>query len=116
MNIQTLNIYGGNNQFGEHSKQTISTVNQDKHRMEELLNEIKIYQKELSQAQIDQIMELFQKSQNEQTEILVAELLNLKEKPVEFGEKLEAWLSNAANAATVLSFIQPLWEIIKGCV
>ncbi len=63
---------------------------------------------------MEQIIALIQKSQKEQTGILVAELLNQKEnkQPDQFLEKLKSYLGNAANAATVASFILELSNLM----
>ena len=109
MNIEHLTINGGNVVVGEHSKQVISVAD-----YEELLKKIQLYQKKLSEDQMEQIIALIQKSQKEQTGILVAELLNQKEnkKPDQFLEKLKSYLGNAANAATVASFILELSKLM----
>ena len=109
MNIEHLTINGGNVVVGEHSKQVISVAD-----YEELLKKIQAYQKKLSEDQMEQIIALIQKSQKEQTGILVAELLNQKEnrKPDQFLEKLKSYLGNAANAATVASFILELSNLM----
>ena len=109
MNIENLTINGGNVVVGEHSKQVISVAD-----YEELLKKIQLYQKKLSEDQMEQIIALIQKSQKEQTGILVAELLNQKEnrQPDQFLEKLKSYLGNAANAATVASFILELSKLM----
>ena len=109
MNIENLTINGGNVVVGEHSKQVNSVTD-----YEELLKKIQSYQKKLSEDQMEQIIALIQKSQKEQTGILVAELLNQKEhkKPDQFLEKLKSYLGNAANAATVASFILELSNLM----
>ena len=109
MNIEHLTINGGNVVVGEHSKQVNSVTD-----YEELLKKIQAYQKKLSEDQMEQIIALIQKSQKEQTGILVAELLNQKEnkKPDQFLEKLKSYLGNAANAATVASFILELSKLM----
>ena len=109
MNIENLTINGGNVVVGEHSKQVNSVTD-----YEELLKKIQSYQKKLSEDQMEQIIALIQKSQKEQTGILVAELLNQKEnnKPDQFLEKLKSYLGNAANAATVASFILELSKLM----
>ena len=109
MNIENLTINGGNVVVGEHSKQVNSVTD-----YEELLKKIQSYQKKLSEDQMEQIIALIQKSQKEQTGILVAELLNQKEnkQPDQFLEKLKSYLGNAANAATVASFILELSKLM----
>ena len=109
MNIESLTINGGNVVVGEHSKQVISVAD-----YQELLKKIQSYQKKLSEDQMEQIITLIQKSQKEQTGILVAELLNQKEnkKPDQFLEKLKSYLGNAANAATVASFMLELSKLM----
>ena len=109
MNIEHLTINGGNVVVGEHSKQVNSVTD-----YEELLKKIQSYQKKLSEDQMEQIIALIQKSQKEQTGILVAELLNQKEnkQPDQFLEKLKSYLGNAANAATVASFILELSKLM----
>ena len=109
MNIENLTINGGNVVVGEHSKQVNSVTD-----YEELLKKIQSYQKKLSEDQMEQIIALIQKSQKEQTGILIAELLNQKEnkKPDQFLEKLKSYLGNAANAATVASFILELSKLM----
>ena len=109
MNIENLTINGGNVVVGEHSKQVNSVTD-----YEELLKKIQLYQKKLSEDQMEQIIALIQKSQKEQTGILVAELLNQKEnkQPDQFLEKLKSYLGNAANAATVASFILELSKLM----
>ena len=109
MNIEHLTINGGNVVVGEHSKQVNSVAD-----YEELLKKIQSYQKKLSEDQMEQIIALIQKSQKEQTGILVAELLNQKEnrQPDQFLEKLKSYLGNAANAATVASFILELSNLM----
>ena len=109
MNIENLTINGGNVVVGEHSKQVNSVTD-----YEELLKKIQSYQKKLSEDQMEQIIALIQKSQKEQTGILVAELLNQKEnkQPDQFLEKLKSYLGNAANAATVASFILELSNLM----
>ena len=109
MNIENLTINGGNVVVGEHSKQVNSVTD-----YEELLKKIQLYQKKLSEDQMEQIIALIQKSQKEQTGILVAELLNQKEnkQPDQFLEKLKSYLGNAANAATVASFILELSNLM----
>ena len=109
MNIEHLTINGGNVVVGERSKQVNSVAD-----YEELLKKIQAYQKKLSEDQMEQIIALIQKSQKEQTGILVAELLNQKEnkKPDQFLEKLKSYLGNAANAATVASFILELSNLM----
>lgn len=109
MNIEHLTINGGNVVVGERSKQVNSVAD-----YEELLKKIQLYQKKLSEDQMEQIIALIQKSQKEQTGILVAELLNQKEnnKPDQFLEKLKSYLGNAANAATVASFILGLSKLM----
>lgn len=109
MNIENLTINGGNVVVGEHSKQVNSVADYQK-----LLEKIQSYQKKLSDDQMEQIIALIQKSQKEQTGILVAELLNQKEnkQPDQFLEKLKSYLGNAANAATVASFILELSNLM----
>ena len=109
MNIENLTINGGNVVVGEHSKQVISVADYQK-----LLKKIQAYQKKLSEDQMEQIIALIQKSQKEQTGILVAELLNQKEhkQPDQFLEKLKSYLGNAANVATVASFILELSNLM----
>ena len=109
MNIEHLTINGGNVVVGERSKQVNSVAD-----YQELLKKIQAYQKKLSEDQMEQIIALIQKSQKEQTGILVAELLNQKEnrQPDQFLEKLKSYLGNAANAATVASFILELSKLM----
>ncbi|CVI70446.1 Internalin-A precursor [Clostridiales bacterium CHKCI001] len=109
MHIEHLTVHGGNVVVGEHSKQVNSVADNQK-----LLKKIQAYQRKLSEDQMEQIIALIQKSQKEQTGILVAELLNQKEnkQPDQFLEKLKSYLGNAANATTVASFILELSKLM----